>query len=173
LESPAQRALQRRLGADNMEDIVASLALIRPGPIKGNMVDPFLARRRGEEAVTYPRPELKPVLEKTYGVVLFQEQVIEIARLVAGFSAGEADQLRRVMTQARSEKEMAALGEKFVARAVEQGLAAQEAERHFFHHRRLCQLWFLRSPCRRLCRHSLQNSLFVSPLSRPNIWRRC
>jgi error-prone DNA polymerase len=64
LESPAQRALQRRLGADNMEDIVASLALIRPGPIKGNMVDPFLARRRGEEAVTYPRPELKPVFGK-------------------------------------------------------------------------------------------------------------
>ncbi|HHY92942.1 MAG TPA: DNA polymerase III subunit alpha, partial [Firmicutes bacterium] len=107
LESPAQRALQSRLGADNMEDIVASLALIRPGPIKGNMVGPFVARRRGEEPVSYPYPDLEPLLKKTYGVVLFQEQVIAIATVVAGFSAGEADRLRRVMTHARSQAEMA------------------------------------------------------------------
>ncbi|MGE5676276.1 MAG: DNA polymerase III subunit alpha, partial [Mycobacterium leprae] len=106
LESPAQRALQARLGADRFEDIVASVAIIRPGPIKGNMVEPFLARRHGQEEVTYLHPRLKPILEKTYGVVLFQEQVIEIATAVAGFTAGEADQLRRVMTKARNKEDM-------------------------------------------------------------------
>lgn len=131
LESPAQRALQRRLTADNMEDIVASLALIRPGPIKGNMVDPFVARRRGEEAVTYPHPDLKPVLSKTYGVVLFQEQVIEIARIMAGFSAGEADRLRRVMTHARSQKEMDTIGAEFISRAAERGITYEVAEKIF------------------------------------------
>ncbi|MCL6580564.1 MAG: DNA polymerase III subunit alpha, partial [Firmicutes bacterium] len=79
LESPAQRALQSRLGASEFEDLVASVALIRPGPIKGNMVEPYVARRRGHEPVSYLHPALEPILRKTYGVVLFQEQVIEIA----------------------------------------------------------------------------------------------
>ena len=131
LESPAQRALQQRLGAQNMEDIIASLALIRPGPIKGNMVDPFVARRRGQEPVTYPYPDLKPALNKTYGVVLFQEQVIEIARIVAGFSAGEADRLRRVMTHARSQKEMNLIGAEFISRATKRGVTQELAENIF------------------------------------------
>lgn len=131
LESPAQRALQGRLGADNMEDIVASLALIRPGPIKGNMVEPFVARRRGQEPVSYPYPALAPILKKTYGVVLFQEQVIAIATAFAGFSAGEADRLRRVMTHARSQAEMAAVGAEFVARAMERGVPAETAQAIF------------------------------------------
>ncbi|MBX5476601.1 MAG: DNA polymerase III subunit alpha, partial [Clostridia bacterium] len=83
LESPAQRALQSRLGADRFEDIVASVAIIRPGPIKGNMVEPYIRRRKGEEPVRYLHPSLEPILEKTYGVVLFQEQVIDIAHAVA------------------------------------------------------------------------------------------
>ena len=98
LESPAQRALQGRLGASDMEDIIASIALIRPGPIQGNMVEPFIARRRGLEEVTYIHPALEKILEKTYGVVLYQEQVIEIASAIAGFTPGEADRLRKVMT---------------------------------------------------------------------------
>jgi len=131
LESPAQRALQGRLGADDMEDLVASLALIRPGPIKGNMVEPFIARRRGEEPVSYPHPTLEPILKKTYGVVLFQEQVIAIATAIAGFSAGEADRLRRVMTHARSQAEMTAIGAEFVARAVERGVPLATAQAIF------------------------------------------
>jgi error-prone DNA polymerase len=121
LESPAQRALQARLGVNRFEDIVASLALIRPGPIKGNMVEPFLRRRKGKEPVEYPDPRLASILRKTYGVILFQEQVIEIAKAVAGFSAGEADRLRRVMTHSRSQQEMNKIGESFIESAIKNG----------------------------------------------------
>ncbi|MGC8486880.1 MAG: DNA polymerase III subunit alpha [Clostridia bacterium] len=131
LESPAQRALARRLQPDRYEDIVASLALIRPGPIKGNMVDPFVARRRGEEPVRYPHPALEPILRKTFGVVLFQEQVIAIASQLAGFTPGEADQLRRVMTHARSTTEMERLGTHFRQKAIARGISEQVAEEVF------------------------------------------
>jgi error-prone DNA polymerase len=131
LESPAQRALQQRLGASTYEDLVASVALIRPGPIKGNMVEPFVARRRGLEPVTYLHPALEPILRKTYGVVLFQEQVIEIAMAVAGFAPGEADRLRRVMTHARRREEMEDIGHLFVRGAVERGVDEETAGRIF------------------------------------------
>lgn len=131
LESPAQRALQSRLGASGYEDLVASVALIRPGPIKGNMVEPFVNRRLGREPVTYPHPALEPILKKTYGVVLFQEQVIEIAVAVAGFSPGEADRLRRVMTHARHGPDMESIGRLFVAKAVERGVAEEVAREIF------------------------------------------
>ncbi|MFB5085297.1 helix-hairpin-helix domain-containing protein, partial [Symbiobacterium thermophilum] len=131
LESPAQRALQARLKPDRFEDIVASVAIIRPGPIKGNMVEPFLARRHGKEEVTYLHPKLKPILEKTYGVVLFQEQVIEIATAVAGFTPGEADQLRRVMTHARNREDMEAIGRLFRRKAAAAGVDPAVADTIF------------------------------------------
>ncbi|MGE5507213.1 MAG: DNA polymerase III subunit alpha [Chitinophagales bacterium] len=131
LESPAQRALQSRLGATGIEDVVASVALIRPGPIEGNMVEPFVRRRRGEEAIAYLHPKLKPILEKTYGVVLFQEQVIQIATELAGFTPGESDRLRKVMTHARSRQDMAAIGEEFVARATANGVELAVAREIF------------------------------------------
>ncbi|WDL98030.1 DNA polymerase III subunit alpha [Alicyclobacillus sp. ALC3] len=127
LESPAQRALQARLKPDGLEDIVASVALIRPGPIKGNMVDPFLARRRGNEPVSYLHPKLEPILGKTYGVVLFQEQVIEIATAIANFTPGEADQLRRVMSHARSATEMEQIGRQFLEKASAAGVDPEVA----------------------------------------------
>lgn len=131
LESPAQRSLAQRLEPSTWEDIVASLALIRPGPIKGNMVDPFVARRRGEEPVTYLHPSLEPILSKTYGVVLFQEQVIAIASALAGFTPGEADMLRRVMTHARSTQEMEGLGERFREKASSRGVSDEVAHQVF------------------------------------------
>jgi error-prone DNA polymerase len=131
LESPAQRALQSRLGAAKLEDIVASVALIRPGPIKGNMVDPFLERRHGREQTTYMHPKLEPILAKTYGVVLFQEQVIEIATAIADFTPGEADRLRRVMSHARSAREMEEIGAEFVAKAAAAGVDAVVADTIF------------------------------------------
>jgi len=131
LESPAQRALQARLGADRFEDIVASVAIIRPGPIKGNMVEPFIARRKGQEEVTYLHPKLRPIVEKTYGVVLFQEQVIEIATAIAGFTPGEADQLRRVMTKARNKEDMVAIGKLFTEKASQAGIDPAVADTIF------------------------------------------
>ncbi|MEW6724466.1 MAG: DNA polymerase III subunit alpha [Bacillota bacterium] len=131
LESPAQRALQSRLEASEFEDVVASVALIRPGPIKGNMVEPFIARRQGREPITYLHPKLEPILKKTYGVVLFQEQVIEIATVIAGFTPGEADRLRRVMTHARSRREMDEIGCFFIEKAVANGIAYEVAETIF------------------------------------------
>jgi len=131
LESPAQRALQTRFRASEFEDVVASMALIRPGPIKGNMVDPYVARRLGQEEVRYLHPWLEPILKKTYGVVLFQEQVIEIGRVIAGFSPAEADQLRRVMTHSRSQRMMEELGRTFVERSVQRGIDPSLAEEIF------------------------------------------
>jgi len=128
LESPAQRSLQSRLQADRFEDIVASVALIRPGPIKGNMVDPYIARRHGREEITYLHPKLKKILAPTYGVVLYQEQVIEIATEIAGFTPGEADHLRKVMTKFRSQGEMEEIGREFVRRALSQGVERETAE---------------------------------------------
>ncbi len=128
LESPAQRQLQVRLQADHFEDLVASVALIRPGPIKGNMVKPFIARRQGLQPVTYVDERLRKILAKTYGVVLFQEQVIEIAHAIAGFTPGEADQLRRVMTHGRSAEEMEKLGERFVEKSVAGGHSLSTAQ---------------------------------------------
>ena len=128
LESPAQRALQGRLGASTIEDIVASVALIRPGPVQGNMVEPFVARRRGLEEVTYAHPGLEKILKKTYGVVLYQEQVIEIATAIAGFTPGESDRLRKVMTHYRSRAEMDEIGREFVKKAMEHGTSREVAE---------------------------------------------
>lgn len=131
LESPAQRALQARLGADQLEDIVASVALIRPGPVKGNMVDPFVYRRRGMEEVQYLHPKLEPILGKTYGVILYQEQVIAIATSLAQFTPGEADQLRRVMSHARSAEHMDHIGAQFIDKAVQAGVDAHTASQIF------------------------------------------
>lgn len=128
LESPAQRSLQSRLHADRFEDLVASVALIRPGPIKGNMVDPFIAHRHGKKEITYIHPKLEEILAPTYGVVLYQEQVIEIATEIAGFTPGEADRLRKVMTKFRSQAEMENIGKDFIAKAVAKGVDQATAE---------------------------------------------
>jgi len=131
LESPAQRALHARLQPSCFEDLVASVAIIRPGPILANMVTPYIARRQGKEAITYLHPSLERILGKTYGVVLFQEQVIEIATEVAGFTPGEADQLRRAMTHHRSWEEMEKIGGQFIQRARERGVEEKVAQEIF------------------------------------------
>ncbi len=131
LESPAQRALQPRLRAREMEDVVASVALIRPGPIQGDMVEPYIARRLATEPVSYLDPRLEPILKKTYGVVLFQEQVLAIATAVAGFTPGEADRLRRAISKHRSRREMEAIGEEFTGKAVAAGVEEGTAREIF------------------------------------------
>ncbi len=97
IESRAQMAMLPRLKPRTYYDLVIEVAIIRPGPIQGDMVHPYLRRRNGEEPVTYPSPEVRQVLERTLGVPIFQEQVMQLAVVAAGFTPGEADQLRRAM----------------------------------------------------------------------------
>ncbi len=97
IESRAQMAMLPRLRPRCFYDLVIEVAIVRPGPIQGDMVHPYLRRRNGEEPVTYPSPEIRQVLEKTLGVPLFQEQAMRLAMVAAGFTPGEADQLRRAM----------------------------------------------------------------------------
>ena len=118
IESRAQMATLPRTQPRTFYDIVTEVAIIRPGPIQGQMVNPFIRRRQGKEEVTYLHPCLEPILKKTEGVVLFQEQVIRVAMVAAGFRPGEADLLRRAMGGHRSHDKMAALRERFVAGCV-------------------------------------------------------
>ena len=106
VESRAQMATLPRLKPRHFYDLVVEVAIIRPGPIVGNMVHPYLSRRRGDEPVTYAHPSLEPVLARTLGVPLFQEQLLRMAMVVAGFSGGEAEELRRAMGFKRSVKRM-------------------------------------------------------------------
>ncbi|MCV5647411.1 hypothetical protein OFN55_32265, partial [Escherichia coli] len=92
-ESRAQMSMLPRLKPACYYDLVIQIAIVRPGPIQGDMVQPFLKRRNGEEPVSYPSEAVKSVLERTMGVPIFQEQVIKLAMVAAGFSGGEADQL--------------------------------------------------------------------------------
>ena len=106
VESRAQMATLPRLRPECFYDLVVEVAIIRPGPIVGNMVHPYLRRRRGDEPVAYPHPSLEPVLARTLGVPLFQEQLLRMAMVVAGFTGGEAEELRRAMGFKRSIKRM-------------------------------------------------------------------
>jgi error-prone DNA polymerase len=106
IESRAQMSCLPRLHPTRFYDIVVQVAIIRPGPIVGQMVNPFLQRRQGRQAVVYPHPSLEPVLKRTLGVPLFQEQLLRMAMIAAGFSGGEAEELRRAFGFKRSEMRM-------------------------------------------------------------------
>jgi error-prone DNA polymerase len=131
LESPGQRELQGRMQCKEYFDIVCAISLFRPGPVQGDMVEPFIRRHQGLEKVTYLHPALESILKVTFGVVLFQEQVLDVAHAVAGFTHGEADQLRRAMTHNRSADEMSKIEGLFVRKAVDKGVAAEVAARIF------------------------------------------
>jgi error-prone DNA polymerase len=106
VESRAQMSSLPRLRPQRFYDIVVQVAIIRPGPIVGQMVNPFIQRRQGREAVTYPHPSLEPVLKRTLGVPLFQEQLLRLAMIAANFTGGEAEELRRAMGFKRSQARM-------------------------------------------------------------------
>ena len=109
IESRAQMASLPRNAPRRFYDLVVQVAIIRPGPITGNMTNPYLERRQGRQPVTYPHPSLEPILERTLGVPLFQEQLLRIAMVAAGFSGGEAEELRRAMGFKRSHERMRAI----------------------------------------------------------------
>ncbi|MCH7598718.1 MAG: error-prone DNA polymerase [Myxococcales bacterium] len=125
IESRAQMATLPRLKPKCFYDLVVEIALIRPGPIVGQMVNPYLERRAGRQEVSYPHPSLEPVLERTLGVPLFQEQILRIAMIAAGFSGGEAEELRRAMGFKRSEERMDRIEARLRAGMTERGVSAK------------------------------------------------
>jgi error-prone DNA polymerase len=131
IESRAQMAMLPRLRPRSYYDLVIEVSIVRPGPITGGMVHPYLRRRRGEEPVTYPHEILKPVLEKTLGVPLFQEQVMRLAIVAADYTPGEADQLRRDMAAWRRTGRIERHRERLVTRMQAKGIAPEFAERVF------------------------------------------
>ncbi len=131
IESRAQQSMLPRMKPSCFYDIVMQVAIIRPGPIQGQMIHPFLRRRSGQEIVSYPHPKLKPVLERTLGVPLFQEQGMRMAVEAAGFSPAEADRLRRAMGHKRSHERMRELYPKLVEGMVENGIDRAAAEQLF------------------------------------------
>ena len=124
IESRAQMSMLPRLRPRCFYDLVIEVAIVRPGPIQGNMVHPYLRRRNGEEPVTYPNEAVRRVLEKTLGVPLFQEQAMRLAVVAAGFTPGEADQLRRAMGAWRRPGLIEQFRQQADRRHVGQGLAA-------------------------------------------------
>lgn len=127
IESQGQMHLLAQHQPSCFDDLITEVALFRPGPLQGNMVNPYVRRRRGQEPVTFLHPSLEPVLKDTMGIILFQEQILEIAHQVAGMSLDQADALRALISKNRDRKKMAAIRQVFIAGAVRRGLPAVSA----------------------------------------------
>ena len=130
MESAGMRRLAMQMQPSRFEDLIALVALFRPGPLQSGMVEDFIARKHGQAEVEYPHPALEAVLEETYGVIVYQEQVMRIARELAGYSLGGADLLRRAMGKKKAD-EMARQREAFVSGATERGIPAENAGQIF------------------------------------------
>jgi len=131
IESRAQMSMLPRLKPRTFYDLVIQVAIVRPGPIQGDMVHPYLRRREGKEPVEYPTPELEAVLSKTLGIPLFQESAMKVAMVCAGFTGGEADQLRKSMATFKFSGGVSKFKDKLVAGMVKNGYSADFAERTF------------------------------------------
>ncbi|MBI1357908.1 MAG: DNA polymerase III subunit alpha [Acidobacteria bacterium] len=128
IESRAQMATLPRMRPDHFYDLVVEVAIIRPGPITGNMVHPYLARRAGREPVEYAHPSLEPILKRTLGVPLFQEQLLRMAMVAANFTGGEAEELRRAMGFKRSVQRMQEIEQRLRAGLAQNGIIGEAAE---------------------------------------------
>ena len=131
IESRAQQSMLPRLRPKEFYDLVIEVAIVRPGPIQGDMVHPYLRRRNGEEAVEYPSPELKEILHRTLGVPLFQEQAMKIAIVAAGFTPAEADGLRRSMATFKAKGLVTQYQQKLIKGMVQKGYTMEYAQRVF------------------------------------------
>lgn len=129
-ESSGMRDILRRYHPERFEDLIALNALYRPGAIQGGMIDEFIKRKHGQQKISYDLPETKPILEETYGVIVYQEQVMQIAMTLAGFTLGEADLLRRAMGKKKPE-EMAAQEEKFLSGCRARKISDKKAKKIF------------------------------------------
>lgn len=130
LESSGMRDIIIKMKPQNFEDLIALVALYRPGPLGSGMVDDFIKRKKGATKITYELPELEPILKDTYGVIVYQEQVMQIASALAGYSLGEADILRRAMGKKKPE-EMEKQKERFLRGAKQKNIPSQKAEKIF------------------------------------------
>ncbi|HXR96666.1 MAG TPA: error-prone DNA polymerase [Terriglobales bacterium] len=128
VESRAQMATLPRLRPQRFYDLVVEVGLIRPGPVAGNMVNPYLERRAGRQPITYPHPALEPILKRTLGVPLFQEQLLRMAMVAAGFTGGEAEELRRAFGFKRAEAKMSVVETKLRAGMAQRGITGEAAE---------------------------------------------
>src|SRR6202043_4252596 len=131
IESRAQMSMLPRIKPRTFYDLIVEVAIVRPGPIQGDMVHPYLRRREGLEPVVFPKPELEKVLGKTLGVPLFQEQAMRVAIECAGFTPGEADQLRRAMATFKHTGGVSKFGEKLIAGMVKNGYTQEFAAKTF------------------------------------------
>ena len=131
VESRVQMSTLPRIKPRSIGELAIQIALIRPGPIQGNMVSPYILRRTNKEAVRYPHPRLESVLKETLGVILFQEQVLQVVRGIAGYSPGQAENLRRDLNKTRSKKAIAEMQSAFVASAVQHGVSRHDATEIF------------------------------------------
>jgi error-prone DNA polymerase len=131
IESRAQMQTLPRVRPRSLDDLTVQVAIIRPGPIVGGAVNPYIRRRMGKEPVTYDHPSLEPALKETLGVILYQEQVLQAAMAVAGFSAGQAESLRRAMSRKRSKEAIGQLKQQFVEGCLANNVSAQTAESVF------------------------------------------
>ncbi|CAB3807847.1 Error-prone DNA polymerase [Paraburkholderia caffeinitolerans] len=131
IESRAQMSMLPRLQPRQFYDLVIEVAIVRPGPVQGGMVHPYLRRRQGIEPVTFPSPQMEQALARTLGVPIFQEQVMQVAMLAAGFSAGEADQLRRAMAAWRRKGGLGVYHDRIVNGMLERGYEREFAEQIF------------------------------------------
>jgi error-prone DNA polymerase len=131
VESRAQMQTLPRVRPRSLEDLTVEVAIIRPGPIVGGAVNPYIRRRMGKEPVTYDHPSLEPVLSETLGVVLYQEQVLQVAMALAGFTAGQAESLRRAMSRKRSREAIARLKQQFIEGCLRNGASPETAEAVF------------------------------------------
>ncbi len=131
LESPGQMALQKGLKPRRLEHIVSGISLFRPGPLQTDLVTPYVARKNGQEPYSVPLPELDDILRPTYGVLVYQEQLMEMAARVSGCTLAEADSLRKAMKGRSDPAEMRRLEHRFIRRAIESGVAPAEAREVF------------------------------------------
>jgi DNA-directed DNA polymerase III PolC len=128
LESPAMRGLLRKMQIQHVDDVITAVALIRPGASGSGMKEVYIRRRAGLEKTEYVHPSLAPALDDTHGVIIYQEQVLQVAHFVAGLSFGQADILRRAMTKSRTRKEFMSIYQDFIQGALGKGLSSAQAE---------------------------------------------
>ncbi len=131
IESRAQMSMLPRLRPETFYDLVIEIAIVRPGPIQGDMVHPYLRRKQGKESITYPNGDIREVLERTLGVPIFQEQAIKLAMVAAGFSGGEADQLRRAISNWGKNSKLMSFKEKLIQGMLKRGYDDDFAQRLF------------------------------------------